>query len=536
MQDGPRVTYTDQGSFVTVSIIDHINLKKNLSEGNFSGILNQKIIFKSKVFKEIQKQLEAKDKDHCLVLQGFPGIGKSTSCWALCCMKLCSDSASDFIFVYFYQNSFRGVVHLKDGKISATASLRLTVQPTMDAIISSLHSKFPNAQLVLDGVNQSHASGLVVNPFGWITVASVGLDFKQDAFDFGKGILVRTELDSWTLEEFRKAVEKVVLDVDVLKFDKEFLGIETEEEMSGMEKGDTLQKNFKEAWVNERYFISGGSARLMFGGNIIKARSEIEDALTCVKNLNDLFGNITGHRSQGDISRLRQRIENKYTFLSPYVIRALSTLADNKKSTLDWDTFVSSAKKVAVDIENDAFKGWVHEFDFLVKLYPARALMPHKKLTLKLSPVLDRSACRTVELQVDHVVRFWKETDLASLSLQDKNILAWPQSFKQGTYDAAFVCFNDDETPVIITMQATVSRTHSFKPQYITKLINQLTGHQATNRGSFRLWHIFVLEGADQFDNFSYGGPKEVGIRETKQNKERAWAMKPVFWKTNLNA
>ena len=86
-------------------------------------------------------------------------------------------------------------------------------------------------------------------------------------------------------------------------------------------------------------------------------------------------------------------------------------------------------------------------------------------------------------------------------------------------------------------MQATVSPdTHSFKPSYITSLVNQLDNSSEVKEGRFSLWHVFVLESADQFKTFKLPANTEVGIRSTRENQEKAWAMKPIFWKTNLNA
>lgn len=531
IEDSLEVTYTDEGHFVAVSMIDHVNLKSKLMAGKISDVLKVKTIFKSKVLEDIQKQLESKKKDQCLVMQGLPGIGKSTACWASCCMKSCSDASANFVFAYFYQGLVRGVIHLQGGgKVTEAAYVQQHQHPNVEDIIMSLKHRYPSAQLVLDGVHQEDARHLAVNSMGWITVASVGLEFKGDAFNNSDGLLVRLELDSWTLDEFEKAVDRVIIDDEVLKFDREFLG---------MENGNTPDEKFQQEWVHERYFISGGSARLMFGGNAEWAMCEIDRAFALVSDLDALFANVTGPRSQGDVSRLRQRIEKNYTFLSPYVIRSLSSLESKMKTTLNWDVFVSSAKEVAKNVKNEAFKGWVHEFDFLVKLYPAKEQLLCKKLALELHPVSDNAPaqCRIVELEVERVVRFQKESDLSGLlSSQDHNVLAWPQSFKQGTYDAAFVCFLDDKTPVIITMQATVSTTHSFKPAYISKLINQLADCPAAAKdGKFKLWHVFVLENEPQLQNFTFTDCKEVGIRETRHNKEQAWAIQPVFWKTNLN-
>jgi hypothetical protein len=520
--DALNVVYSEDGSFVTVSLIDHVHLKVNLIGGNHSSILHEQIIFKSKVFKEIQKQLESKTKDQCLVLQGLPGIGKSTACWTLCCMRSHADASAEFIFVFFLQDTVRGVIHLQGGQVVAAAYVRAGHNPAIGDIIMELRQIFPTAQLVLDGVNQNAETGLAVNSFGWITVASVGLSFKGDSFNKGDGSLAKLELDSWTLEEFEKAVEKVQLDDQVLDFDKDFFGIDA----------DRTAREYKQIWVKERYFISGGSARLMFSCNGEQISADIDEALANVRNLNDFFSNFIGHKSQGDVSRLRQRVDQKYTFLSPYVVRALTITMENKATTLDWDTFVKSAKEVAKNMRNNSFKGWVHEFDFLVKLFPVGGL-PCKKLSLNLIDEAKKSL--KVELEVQRVVRFWKEDDLADLSLKDQNVLALPNSFKQGTYDAAFVCFLHDKRPVIITLQATVSTTHSFQPSHITKLVNQIADLSAAKKGIFSLWHIFVLENMAQFNSFDFPECTEVGIRSTGQNEDKAWTMKPVFWKTNLN-
>jgi predicted nucleotidyltransferase len=61
-----KVTYRMDSSFVTVSMIDHVNLKDNLLASKFSSITKTKKIFKSKVFEEVQKQLNSKTHGQCL--------------------------------------------------------------------------------------------------------------------------------------------------------------------------------------------------------------------------------------------------------------------------------------------------------------------------------------------------------------------------------------------------------------------------------------------------------------------------------------
>jgi hypothetical protein len=139
-----------------------------------------------------------------------------------------------------------------------------------------------------------------------------------------------------------------------------------------------------------------------------------------------------------------------------------------------------------------------------------------------------------MDLQICSEESFFKLSEVKT-KLGPETVFLCPIMFNQGCFDAAVINHpSGGDRPVFITLQATVATEHSFKPEYITMLLQQVVGVDAIRQlsPSIDLWHIFVVESEDQLRVFKFPEVENVGIRSS--NIDRSWAITPVFWKAVL--
>jgi hypothetical protein len=126
----------------------------------------------------------------------------------------------------------------------------------------------------------------------------------------------------------------------------------------------------------------------------------------------------------------------------------------------------------------------------------------------------------------------FERTDELKLSLQSDNVLVCPKRFNHGTYDAAVVMYKRTESLVLVTLQATVSYSHSFKQEYVADLLKQIEGAKDNSKEKISVWHIFVLESQKQFDNFTCPSCMNVGKLKTRNTP--SVEVETLFWKALL--
>ncbi len=103
---------------------------------------------------------------------------------------------------------------------------------------------------------------------------------------------------------------------------------------------------------------------------------------------------------------------------------------------------------------------------------------------------------KAIELMLQGEEHFSKITDLTDTSLSSQDILISPDRFNFGCFDAA-----SGEVNTLITLQATTSDSHSFKPSFVAELVEQLAGG-STIPSNLKIWHVFVLESIEQYNQF----------------------------------
>ena len=319
---------------------------------------------------------------------------------------------------------------------------------------------------------------------------------------------------------------------------------------------DEGAKDFKDQWLEEKYYFCGGSVRYMFALNISVSKHSIDEALRHEIDVEKLLGNEESLASSS-VGNIRQRVNQKYFLLSQYVMRSLF---ERQKAT---DSIIAMIKSRAKEIGNNALKGWAHEMQMLVYLQQCVNKGSGTKTFKMMLQDDDGIVQEELILKFEEEYKFINEGDIVQTLNSDK-VLLLPKKFNQGCYDAVVALLKNHKTngqDVLLVLQATVGKDHSFKQSFLTSLILQLANNtieenqrdnedqgskqrakrlrtEVTNMhvlvSKLSIWHCFVLETAKQLENFSLPLAEIVGVRSSKA--ERKWEIKPTFFKVLLTA
>jgi hypothetical protein len=500
-----------QGSFLEVSIINGFEIGDILRKGKFSELVKRATVYVNHAgFREVQDTLMKITAGDQLVFKGAPGIGKSTACWSVLCQK----RDTQIVYVRYNQSEFIGLVIVKDSVIVQGAYSEQHKVHIGD-LLRHLRDTYPQALIIVDGLRHEDLRNVSLPSVGWVFVSSTSLQIKDNALAQPPNV---KRIDSWLESEYELAMKKSeIISPKVLKADMELMGL----------KADGVD-NLKQ-WLKEKYFLCGGSARFMFCREYEKARDSINNALKSTRDLKLLLEDIEGPESSSSVSSLRQSFGDDYFPLSEYVVKKL--LSHDELNT----QFVVKAKTLARSSRNKAILGWMHELMMLLRIRSTLPSNIHGYQSHALNFTLhSRSEQKHMDLQICSEESFFKLSEVKT-KLGPETVFLCPIMFNQGCFDAVVmnhpIAKNDS---VFITLQATVAPDHSFKPHFITLLLQQVVGTEAIAQlaKSMKLWHIFVVESESQLNGFKLPDVEDVGIRSS--DKDRAWAITPVFWKAVL--
>jgi hypothetical protein len=448
------------------------------------------------------------------LLMGAPGAGKSSSWWIGICDMSIAHPDRTFVCVWTLKGEFRGLLVLKGGFITAGAYTR-DPQIHVMRLLWDIRSQdqYTDAYLIVDGVTNEKFQ-TITNLFGgWILVSSVGMRLPNDGIS--QSVPEVHHMDSWLLEDYYAALK----DSDVLS---KIATIETDCNYFGI-TGSNL-----DAWIQAKYFYCGGSARFMLEFQVQVAIREINTALDSVVDPMLLLKNTEGVRSDSSISTIRQCFNEKYMMLSQYVMRRLLQVARG-----DLVAFIVEAKSHAGD--NPAFLGWIHEFEVLDNFRKCIPAGTDRNLgvtgyEMLLQHLEDDSVSETITLKCRSEKRFSNTKDIEA-TFDSADVLWIPRFFNFACYDACLIMFSGKPT-TLITFQATISTSHSFKQESVASLINHLGG-KASIPADLNVWHIFVLETSEQLKSFRGLDCDPVVLkRGTRASEEKI--INPTFWKTCL--
>ena len=493
-----------QDGFFRVGIIVGLEMDSILRDGNFAELVKRGIVYVNHAgFREVEDTFKNITANDHLIFKGAPGIGKSTACWTVLCQK----NNISFVYARYNQSEFVGLVVVEDGVIVQGAYSKEHNFHFGD-LLRYLRKRYPDAIIVVDGLRNRDLGNVSLPSVGWVFVSSTSLRIKDGTVTNQPAI---KNIDSWLESEYKLAMQnKEIISAPMFQADINFMGLETDD---------------LEQWLKEKYFLCGGSARFMFCRDYEQARTSINAALKSTNNLELLLLDTEGPESDLTVSSVRQSFGEEYFPLSEYVVRML--LSRDQLNA----QFLEKAKTLARSSKNPAIFGWMHELKMLLHI---RSTLPSKggpALNLTLYSKVEK---KQIELQVNREESFFRMSELKS-KLGSEIVFLCPTKFNQGCFDAVVmnhpIAKNDS---VFITLQATVAPDHSFKPHFITLLLQQVVGIEAIAQlaKSMKLWHIFVVESESQLNGFKLPDVEDVGIRSS--DKDRAWAITPVFWKAVL--
>ena len=514
-----------------------------------------KVLYKNSGFKQIWEGLDVfkqRPKRH-VIIQGPPGVGKSLACWAWSCAYSRLDNT--VVYAFLKGQKFMTVIVLCGDSVISLARKTCSIEDGLEFI----KIQYPEALLVVDGVRQSNMDFCLTLQGPWILVTSTGVRIKSQ--DEETLLQDRIHVDSWTFEEYKESLSveslalstaespcpgPVIIEESVLKHDAGLLGLKYD------------SNNFMDMWLEEKYYFCGGSVRYMYTFDLTRSKKSIEEAFTNELNVEELLGNEDCQASTS-VGNIRQRLNQIYTLLSQYVMRLLF---EHKKAT---HSVIHMIKSRACEIGNNALQGWAHEMQMLAYLQECMNKGPETK-TFKIK-LQDKDGITKEELslQLEKEHYFFKESDIVQTLNSDK-VLLLPKKFNQGCYDAVVALLKNhiEGKDILMVMQATVGKGHSFKQEFLTTLILQLANNtaevnsqqqakklktEARSKGQSQqevnkavsvlvsrlsIWHCFVLETEDQLNEFTIPSGDSVGVRSSIA--ERHWEIKPTLFKALLTA
>lgn len=494
------------------------------------------------------------------VIQGPPGIGKSHGIWAVSCCH--AASGNSVVHVFMEGTMFTAIIFLQGKDI-----IRMSLEKVPAEMgLKFIEKEFPGALLVVDGAKQSTRDYFLLQPGSWILVTSSGLRFtthQEENLD-PKYINV----DSWRFQEYKDAIMgtkvsdsgpgPVTIDTSMLQSDAQEMSLV----LASTELIDFASKDFLRLWLEEKYCFAGGSVRYMFAFSLSRVITSVDKAFKSQENISQLFGN-EDSVADTSIGALRQCLGGNYFLLSQYVTRLLVERQDVTYQLID------ALKGKADEMENGAFKGWIHELDMLTRL---KQCVEGNSMS-RVFEVTLIDVCKNTEklvLKIKKAQSFYHENDIM-LDLNSDKVLLQPKKFNQGCYDAAVALLKgyNNEGDVLLLLQATVADSHSFKSEFITKLLLQfakntikseksaegskddeekesqrkskklkmgdpcVTGQEDSeaailSTAKLCIWHCFILENDSQLNKFSLPQDELVGI---KSHYGRSWQIKAKFWK-----
>lgn len=555
------IFWDDSDHFLKLTTIDlqAITQLRNIRD----AIFVEKVLFKNFSFNQVWECLDLIQMiqtDRCLhaVIQGPPGIGKSHGIWAVSCCH--AASGNSVVHVFMEGTMFTAIIFLQGKDI---ISMSLDKVPA-DMGLKFIEKEFPGALLVVDGAKQSTKEVFLLQSGSWVLVTSSGLRFTTHEEEFLSPKYVN--VDSWRFQEYTDAIMRtkvsksgpgpVTIDTSILQSDAQEVSTELI---------DFASTDFLSLWLKEKYFFAGGSVRYMFAFSLSRVIESVDKAFKSQENISQLFGN-EDSVADTSIGALRQCLDGNYFLLSQYVTRLLVERQDVTYQLID------VLKGKADEMENGAFKGWIHELDMLTRLKQCMESNTMSKV-FEITLIDEHNKTEELVLKFKKAQSFYHENDIMS-DLNSDKVLLQPKKFNQGCYDAAVALLkgHNNGDDVLLLLQATVADSHSFKSEFITKLLLQFAKNTTKSKKSAEgskesqgdedkqsqrkskklkmgdpcitaqqdseadvlstaklcIWHCFILETDSQLEKFGLSGDEFVGIRS---HYRRSWQIKTKFWK-----
>jgi len=279
------------------------------------------------------------------------------------------------------------------------------------------------------------------------------------------------ELTSWLVEEYEEAI---LCD----EFFRAVVGMFPE---YSRQTDPAKEKEERISLLQAKYFVAGGSARLMFERTAEKGIEALTRAIATVPNIENYLNGLVGESSGGAVNRLLARYYSPppqkadVRLVSDYVVRTFAIQMGPR-------LLEKFAGACAV---NPSMDGWILEAWFFAEL-------SHKGLTW--------SVCGESELQRHQweksVIVYFDPSRYPLVSpLKDPAWMA-PVKWNQGGYDAVYI---DKAKQLVRFVQVTRAKRHTFKEKYFVDLLHSFIGDHVNQVAAVELYFVVPMNGLRTF-------------------------------------
>ena len=394
-----------------------------------------------------------------LLVQGPPGTGKSSIAWVWGCH-------TPGIVLWVHINRTEVEMHvclLDNGKPAAS---RWWVAPFKSEHLSAL-ARIRADVLILDSVtniNRELALGFAADfklavspPRSTVVVTSAQLRVHPHEMFH----TTQWEMPSWTFPEYTAACGHTKFVNHVRQF------LEPTPSQPALEPVQDPQGRVEQllgpaapapvppkqltVWLQEKFFLAGGSARWMFGTTVGELPGIIDNLLRFVEDAEGLANANSRDLAESTVGHLVMRRDGNQYLVSHYVERRVALMNEH--------SFLRAASNLNIRYNNPAFDGWLLEFEFLSAV--SSASRGTRLLTLS-------NQGKDFSLPVSSVQHVEWDGTVKNPQLTGGTWLV-PKRWNQGGYDAAFI-----HNGGVHFVQVTRAESHPLKVNYMKDLLDAL--------------------------------------------------------------
>lgn len=456
-----------------------------------------------------------------LLIEGPPGIGKSSIVWAWC-LNFCSQNHSKHVrWIHLsHKSMYVMVMDFNQGKY---------ISHSFEPATFSMSTLTDCDVIVLDGISPVFQA-VFVRVLGWagtratvprlIFVSSVQF-FIRDEDERALGIKT-IYMAGWTLNDYLATCNLLSINANN---SLDFLLRKQQQLFWDSVKDNVVDpltsvQNFPSDLIKKKHYIAGASARWMFSNTIEDVKQKISKLLDRDINMMQLiYGLIQPSTSVFPVTHLitkfrESRLVNEKqeeclvgSTVSKFVLEKLI-----EKNGIQF--IVEAANRITK--LGDVFSGWIFQADFLLHLEA------NLKREVQQRSIRVRNAQgQDVYWKIDSVLKFKQEQEIANLIImQDTNCWLIPTTkINRGCYDVLYI-----SNHILHVIQITVANTHDFKMKYVVSVLKRL---QAKLPNYIHKVELFVV-----FPQKDY----LITIPETEFKPGKFYAEPKVEWKNVLNA
>ena len=296
---------------------------------------------------------------------------------------------------------------------------------------------------------------------GFKAVHVTSLAFRIRGGDVPREVYEKDYFDSWeTPDEYTEAIMKFqdnnvlppLLDTAIREHHnrraREDELVEPLDEQSG-----NLSEAAVAAFVEEKYYFAGGSARFMLEYGVQQLKKDLKELLTSLKDeqWKALTSNIVPSATDGAVNSLMQRFSNYDGVTTVAAVSEFVAMAAYAKKGHELAQAIDAAANAT---RNPALKGWAFELKQLEEI--KKALQQHGYVYSK----------DGIFFQPTHQVHYNDNEKILEGEINESNTtIILCRKWNQGCFDAAIY-----SNRTLVTVQFTTSSKHSVKFQYIREL------------------------------------------------------------------